>query len=122
MYYSVVDGSENVLWYEVHVAVSVSSDGSLLTGDLETTYGFTRKVWSPHVIENGVPAHLDHTGHNSRLYLVLEDQEGIEETNTTVTPDSGKRHVSNHFYRWIVTVGWYVNTVIGIIHHPAFFV
>jgi hypothetical protein len=82
----------------------VGSDSSLLTGDLESMYGFKRKVWSPHIIENGVPADLDHTSHNSRLYLVLDDQEGIEETNTTATPDSGKRHVSNHFYRWIAIV------------------
>jgi hypothetical protein len=76
----------------------VGSDDSLLNADLESIYGFTRKVWSPHIIENGIPANLDHTSRNSRLYLVLDDQEGDEETNTTATPDSGKPHVSNHFY------------------------
>jgi hypothetical protein len=34
----------------------------------------------------------------------LDDQEGDEETNTTATPDSGKPHVSNHFYPWIASV------------------
>jgi hypothetical protein len=107
----------------------VGSDDSLLTGD--SIYGFTRKIWSPHIIENGIPADLDNTGRNSRLYLVLDDQEGIEDMNTTATPDSGKWHVSNHFYRWIAIVTdtcillWrcYVNTVIDfmdIIHHPVF--
>ncbi|XP_023710865.1 uncharacterized protein LOC111866290 [Cryptotermes secundus] len=70
---------------------SEGNEGSLLSGDVESIAEFTRKIWSPHIIENGIPADLDHTSRNSRLYLVLDDQEGIEETNTTVTPDSGNK-------------------------------
>jgi hypothetical protein len=71
----------------------VGSDSSLFSGDFESMYGLTQKVWSPHVVENEVPADLDHASRSPRLYLALDDQEGIEETNTTVTPRSSKRHV-----------------------------
>lgn len=96
--------SHKLHWCQVRVAVSEGNEGSLLSGDVESIDEFTRKIWSPHIIENGIPADLDHTSRNSRLYLVLDDQEGIEETNTTVTPDSGKWHVSTHFYLWIACV------------------
>jgi hypothetical protein len=70
----------------------VSGDSSLFSGDLENVYGFTHKVWSPHVVENGIPADLDHASRNPTLYLALDDQEGAKESNSTVTPRSSKQH------------------------------
>jgi hypothetical protein len=78
----------------------VGSEDSLLRADLESIYTFTHKGWNPHIVGNKVPANLDPVNRNPRLYVVVEDREDSEQTNTTAAPGSGKRLSS------VSIVGW----------------
>jgi hypothetical protein len=71
----------------------VGSEDSLLRADLESIYAFTHKGWNPHIVENEVPADLDHVNHSPRFYVVVDGQKGTEDDNTTAAPGSGKHLV-----------------------------
>ncbi|XP_021914765.1 uncharacterized protein LOC110827422 [Zootermopsis nevadensis] len=80
---------------------SVGREDSLLRADLGSIYAFTHKGWNPHIVENEVPAHLDTVNRNPRLYVVVDDREDAEQTNTTSVPGSeNKREVDPRSLVW----------------------
>ena len=83
----------------------MGSEDSLLRADLENMYTFTHKAWNPHVVENEVPANLEHVNRNPRLYVVLNDQEDTDQANMTATAGTGKLVVSEEcVHPWIANV------------------